>query len=421
MLAADPPPEAAALSKRFDEIESRRMVLERGGSRATVNAGLRDEYLSLANEASAIATEPKMRSVLWLAGRAFARAAKTAGLGFSDESRAELKRQAITRFQAFASALPDDKNAPRALLEVSDLQVDLGNYAAAQKTLTTLLLDYDAPDVTEKVQERLLALEEKGKSSQVAASPKKSGAPLRPAPVIVPETQEIREGVRRVVLDPGHGGKDHGAVGLAGLREKEVVLDVARRLREILRAKGGYEVLLTRDDDRFLPLNERTQIANRFGADLLVSLHSNASPNGRVSGIETYYLDVTENPSSQAIAARENSSVAFEAPGMGEMHEDVRAMLGDLHLHGKVEGSIDLAGAVHAALIAQGRTVYAGLPDLGVRKAPFVVLIGATMPSILVELLFVDNATDSKLLRDAAFHTQLADGLARGISAYFER
>ena len=199
--------------------------------------------------------------------------------------------------------------------------------------------------------------------------------------------------VSRIVIDPGHGGHDPGAEG-KGVTEAELVLDIALRLEAILQKTPGIEVILTRRTDDFVPLQERTAIANRENADLFLSIHANASPHAQARGVETYFLNFANNLSAAAVAAREN---AASGQAMGALPDFVKAIA----LNNKLDESRDFASQVQRAMREKLRGSNKTLKDLGVKQAPFVVLIGAAMPSVLAEISFVTNPQEAKLLRVA--------------------
>src|SRR5262249_11240544 len=190
--------------------------------------------------------------------------------------------------------------------------------------------------------------------------------------------RQLGLGVSRIVIDPGHGGHGSGAKG-RGVTEAELVLDVSLRLEKLLLKVQGVEVILTRRADEFIPLPDRTAIANRESADLFLSVHANASPNPQAHGVETYFLHFANNSSAAAVAARENAASTL---AMGEMPDLVKAIA----LNNKVDESRDLAAHVQHAMAERLRAANKTLKDLGVKQAPFVVLIGATMPSVLAEI-----------------------------------
>lgn len=217
--------------------------------------------------------------------------------------------------------------------------------------------------------------------------------------------------VRKIVLDPGHGGKDPGAVGAGGLREKDVVLRVARRLAPRLRDQMGVDVVLTRDRDVFVPLKERTAIANRESADLFLSIHSNASLNRRAGGLETYYLDKTTDEATLKLAARENRTARRNLT-------DLQIMLSDLKLNVYLPDSISLASHLQSSLVKKTRPRYSRAKDLGVKKGLFYVLVGARMPAALAELFFVSNRREARELQRPEMRNAIVDGLSRGIKNY---
>ena len=222
--------------------------------------------------------------------------------------------------------------------------------------------------------------------------------------------RQLGLGVSRIVIDPGHGGHDPGAQG-KGVTEAELVLDVALRLEKLLSKVGGVEVILTRRTDEFIALPERTAIANREGADLFLSIHANASTNGQAHGTETYFLNFANNQSAAAVAAREN---AASTQAMGGLPDFVKAIA----LNNKLDESRDFALHVQRAMVERQRTVNKLVKDLGVKQAPFVVLIGANMPSVLAETGFVTNPQEARLLKGNAYRQKIAESLFNAIRKY---
>jgi N-acetylmuramoyl-L-alanine amidase len=216
--------------------------------------------------------------------------------------------------------------------------------------------------------------------------------------------------VRRVVIDPGHGGKDPGALGAAALREKDVVLRIARELAAELR-HAGLEVLLTREGDVFHELQARTDAANRWGADLFVSIHANASRRRNAAGVETYLLDTRYDRQTARVAARENGISVSEL-------SDLQRILASLRLGYNERFAARLAETVHGSLVGSLRKRYPGVNDLGVKRGPFLVLFQADMPAILVEVGFVTNRVEAGRMASGEFARQAARGLARGILSY---
>jgi len=220
-------------------------------------------------------------------------------------------------------------------------------------------------------------------------------------------------GLRKIVLDPGHGGKDPGAVGVNGLAEKDIVLTVAKKLAEKLRRELGVEVVLTRKEDTFIALEDRTAIANAERADLFISLHVNASPNAEARGLETYYLNNTDDEAALRLAARENATSRKNV-------SDLQFMMSDLTQNLKLEDSISLAHRLQGSLVSQMNQRSGEVRDLGVKKALFHVLVGAHMPSVLVELFFVSNRSDARALANEAYLDDIAGALLAGIKKYSE-
>jgi N-acetylmuramoyl-L-alanine amidase len=216
--------------------------------------------------------------------------------------------------------------------------------------------------------------------------------------------------VSRIVIDPGHGGHDPGAQGKS-ITEAELVLDIALRIEKLLQKVAGTEVILTRRSDDFVPLQERTAIANREGADLFLSIHANASANPSAHGVETYFLNFASNMTAASVAAREN---AASGQAMGALPDFLRAIA----LNNKLDESRDFATEVQGAIVDRLRSSNKTLKDLGVKQAPFVVLIGAAMPSVLAEISFVTNAQEAKLLRGNAYRQRIAEALADAIRKY---
>jgi N-acetylmuramoyl-L-alanine amidase len=223
-------------------------------------------------------------------------------------------------------------------------------------------------------------------------------------------SRQLGLGVGRIVIDPGHGGHDPGAE-VRGLNEAGLTLDVALRLEKLLLKQPGVEVVLTRRTDAYVPLDERTAIANRAAADLFLSIHANASGNTRARGIETYFLNFASNSAAEALAAREN---AGSSRTMRELPDIVKAIA----LDNKLDESRDFATFVQGSMYDKLRRVNPLARNLGVKQAPFLVLIGATMPSILVEISFLTNRQEATLLRTAKYREQIADALLTGVMKY---
>jgi N-acetylmuramoyl-L-alanine amidase len=252
-------------------------------------------------------------------------------------------------------------------------------------------------------------------SDRVAEPPSLETPPPAPLP---PSTnasggfslsRQLGLGATRIVIDAGHGGHDPGAKA-RGIQEADLVLDVALRLEKLLKA-AGMEVLMTRRTDIFIPLEERTAIANRAGADLFLSIHSNASASDAAHGVETYFLNFAPNPQAEAIAAREN---AGGSRTMRNLPDIVRAIA----LNNKIDESRDFAGMVQTALYTKLQKSNRYVRNLGVKQAPFMVLVGATMPSVLAEISFITNRQEATLLKTEKYKQQIAEALLAGILRY---
>jgi N-acetylmuramoyl-L-alanine amidase len=224
--------------------------------------------------------------------------------------------------------------------------------------------------------------------------------------------RQLGLGVRRIVIDAGHGGHDPGTIGRGGLQEKDLVLDVALRLDRLVRQELGAEVVLTRSTDVFIPLEERTGIANTRGADLFLSVHANASRNARARGIETYFLNFARSPHAEEVAAREN---AISPATLKDLQNLVKAIA----TNSKIDESRDFAAAVHESMVS-GVGQEHDVPDRGVHTAPFYVLIGANMPAVLAEIAFVSNPEDERRLKTPEYREVVAESLLRGVRAYLE-
>lgn len=221
-----------------------------------------------------------------------------------------------------------------------------------------------------------------------------------------------------IVIDPGHGGVEDGAKGVKGDLEKNVVLSISLELEKLLKAKSKITPVLTRKTDVDISLAERTKIANDNKADLFISIHANASVTRKLSGIETYYLDNTDDKASLKLAQRENA-VASKSE-----QSDLEFILSDLIQTGKLEESISLAHYLQDSLVETVKKLYPEKEigrNLGVKKAPFYVLVGAHMPCVLVEVSFIDHKLEGLLLADKRYQKLIAEALYKGIVKFLER
>jgi N-acetylmuramoyl-L-alanine amidase len=273
-------------------------------------------------------------------------------------------------------------------------------------------------EVSKKLPDKLAKTEEPKKvTAGEAAREKESKNVARSS---LPKSDGTRSLIRtlglkvgRIVIDPGHGGHDTGTIGPSGLQEKDLVLDIALKLKTLVEEKLGSEVLLTREDDTFIPLEERTTMANHSQADLFLSIHANSSRSRRVSGVETFFLDFASSSEAEEIAARENSSAQ-------KTIFELQDLVQKIALKEKIDESRELAQIVQKSVTSQLQKTHSQTRDRGVKQAPFIVLIGANMPSILSEVSFVSNPSDEKLLKSSSYRQKLAEALCRGIEAYAE-
>ena len=242
----------------------------------------------------------------------------------------------------------------------------------------------------------------------VAAAPPRDKEPEK-GKTLVPKVGHGK--VRRIVVDPGHGGHDPGAQGANGTREKDVVLQIGLKLARKLREELGLDVVMTRSTDVFLELKERTALANQVGADLFVSIHANAALNHSASGIETYYLNLAKTEKAAQLAALENGT-SLEKVSL------LQAVLFDLMANYKLNDSAHLAEEVQKSLYRKVSAAYKPVANLGVKQGPFYVLVGATMPSILVETAFVSNEREEGRLKDPDYQETTATGIMEGIRGY---
>jgi N-acetylmuramoyl-L-alanine amidase len=255
-----------------------------------------------------------------------------------------------------------------------------------------------------------------GPSPEDPGPPPVSSAPTAPSvesPRIAPShPSSTRKHRVRVMIDPGHGGKDPGAVGPTGLKEKDVVLAIGRKIREKLSRSGEFDVRMTRDEDVFIPLEERTAMANKARADLFVSLHINASTNRRAEGFSTYVLSRgASNREDLELAARENGVPVHKLQG-------VKFIIDDMFTGARKNESLRLAKTVNDAVVRHVSTRYPGVQSLGLKQAPFYVLVGARMTAVLVEASFISNVREEARLRDPSCHDEIADGVVEAIRYY---
>jgi N-acetylmuramoyl-L-alanine amidase len=222
--------------------------------------------------------------------------------------------------------------------------------------------------------------------------------------------RQLGLGVSRIVIDAGHGGHDPGAQA-NGISEADLVLDITLRLERLLQQHPGFEVVLTRRTDEFIPLEGRTAIANRENADLFLSIHANSTRQTSVRGVETYFLNFATNPDAEAVAARENAT-------SGKTMGTLPAILNAIALNNKLDESRELASILQTSLVRRLMAQNKSVRDLGVKQAPFVVLIGAGMPSVLAEVSFLTNRSEAALLKQSSYRQHIAQALCDAIVKY---
>jgi len=224
----------------------------------------------------------------------------------------------------------------------------------------------------------------------------------------------IKRATKTIFIDPGHGGKDPGAIGYRGLKEKDVTLKLAKLVKEKLEKRLGCVVILTRTTDRFVSLEDRTKLANKVKADLFVSIHCNASPDHRLYGVETFFLGFTNDKRALEVAMRENATV-------NRRMSELDRILQELLVHAKIKESAYLAANVQEGIVATLKGRYNPVTDLGVKQAPFYVLVGTKMPAILIETGFIDHRKEGRRFRDPKYLNLLAEGIYKGIASYIKR
>lgn len=286
----------------------------------------------------------------------------------------------------------------------------LSQIRIAQKTSSTVRIAVDL-DLTKVKQYRVYHLFDPFRvvidiypdnPASRAAQPTQSGYSM---------ARQLGLGVQRVVIDPGHGGRDPGCIGKKGVQEKNVVLDICLRLKKLLESRKDLEVTLTRETDIFIPLEDRTVIANQKQADLFISIHANANPNGGRSGVETFYLNFSQDPAVNAIAAREN---ATSTKNISEMKDIIEKIV----RNSKILESRELAEITQKNLCGNLSKSYTQVKNLGVKGGPFWVLIGGEMPSILVEISHLSNLKEEERLQSSPYRQQIALGIFEGIIEY---
>ena len=305
-----------------------------------------------------------------------------------------------------ALRIPKRKAAPQIIPDIKPLVVQAKKKEDVEAKVKTAVSEVTSERVSEIEPGKIITPRKRKRVPDVAK------AERSPAVENLTLAQQLGLGVRRIVIDPGHGGKDPGAVGF-GLKEKDIVLNVAKKIKKILEEKNGYEVLLTRDSDVSLALEERTAIANTKEADLFLSIHVNAHPEKTIRGVETFYLNLATHTEAMRVAALEN---ATSTHNMSEMQD----ILSELMQNEKINESSQLAEFVQLNMIDGLKKQNFRVKDLGVKQAPFYVLIGAEMPAILAEISFITNPEEAKLMKSDKYLQTLAEQIVAGVLSYAE-
>src|SRR5258708_3376038 len=290
-------------------------------------------------------------------------------------------------------------------VKIEDASIDVADKATSKPTTGPTFKEV-APQETRQDNRRKKTPDQE---SRAVASSSRTASPTSSGQRSLIRALGLKIG--RIVVDAGHGGHDGGTVGPDGLREKDLVLDVALKLGKLLEDRLGAEVVYTRDDDTFVPLETRTAIANKEQADLFISIHANSSRDASARGVETYYLNFTSSSDALEVAAREN---AVSEKSIHELQDLVKKIA----LKEKIQESREFAADVQKSLYTNLSAKSPGLRNRGVKKAPFIVLIGANMPSILAEISFVSNPGDEKKLKTPEYRQRIAESLYKGIAKY---
>jgi N-acetylmuramoyl-L-alanine amidase len=375
-----------------------------GTERGDASAELTPEEALAAAEAKVRAEATAKEELLAEAGKA-----PVTSEDVGDETKVVPKRAADSKLHSSASSMHTASNSAS----------NLKTTPAVTKVVVEADDDDDTPPPpSHKRAKTLSPSSSRSASSRLASSGSKSDDfDIREAkPTASGERSLIRAlglKIGKIVIDPGHGGHDTGTIGPDGLREKDLVLEVGRRLGKLLQTRLGAEVVYTRKNDTFIPLETRTAIANQQRADLFISIHANSSHDSDARGVETYYLNFTSSPEALEVAAREN---AVSEKSIYELQDLVKKIA----LKEKIEESREFAGDVQQSLHSGLAAKNPAIRDRGVKKAPFIVLIGANMPSILAEISFVSNPTDEHRLETSEYRQRIAESLYRGIAKYVD-
>ncbi len=327
----------------------------------------------------------------------------------SDDDR----EKALKAFDEIVDSYSSDNFADESLLAIARINERQGNLFEAKEALTKIIGSYGSTDSAPHAQKQFTLLEEK-----FTAQDKAQEVEVVPSDRLTNEMTTIgslEERSALVLIDPGHGGEEDGALGPDGIQEKNVTLAVSRMVRDRLRETGRVRVQLTRTGDETLKLSDRTNQANEIKADIFVSIHANASEYKSSRGVETYYLDNTNDKSSLRLAERENLVTG------GESRSALSFIISDFIQSVKMDDSISLAHLTQDSIVASLKKKYPKIKDLGVKRAPFYVLVGAHMPCILTEISFIDHPEEGVLLSTTKYQQLVADGIFQGIVSFLEK
>ncbi|MBW2145954.1 MAG: N-acetylmuramoyl-L-alanine amidase [Deltaproteobacteria bacterium] len=367
-----------------------------------------DRYESIVN------SYPRSRRVpyaLYMAARCSARL-------YKDTHNTSFLLQSIRYFSRLAGEFPGHHLADDALYYTGKYYQKLGNVEKAARAYLRVMENYSSGDFYARAREQFQRLPKK--FEKLEENYKDALNSILALPLGKDLKRRWKTAAERfgnhstIVIDPGHGGKDPGAIGPRGLKEKDVVLKIGHFLADKLRKLPNVKVVMTRTRDRFLSLAKRAAIANNNGAELFVSIHLNAIADPSFSGVETYFLNLTNDPRSLAVAAKENATTK-------ENLSDLQLILMDLLNDSKIKESSRLAEIVHGEFFTLLSRRMRGVSNLGVKQAPFYVLLGAQMPCIMVEVAFISNPVEERRLRSRDYLNLLAEGIYKGIKAYMER
>lgn len=319
---------------------------------------------------------------------------------------------AIIVFNRIVEDFSGDDLADDSLLAIARIRDKQKKYFEAKESLNKIISDYGSSDSMSHAQKLYSEIEAKEYTSKKAAEPSPESNVLTNQPSLIGSLEERSP---LVLIDPGHGGSEDGAIGPAGIKEKDITLAISFLVRDMLRETGKVRVQLTRVEDETIKLADRTSKANEIKADLFVSIHANASEYKASRGVETYYLDNTDDKSSLRLAEREN----FVAQGSGS--SSLSFIVSDFIQGIKMDDSISLAHFVQDSLIQNLKIENPQVKNLGVKRAPFYVLVGAHMPCILTEVSFIDHHEEGRLLSSPKYQRLIAKGVFEGIVIFLKK